>query len=151
MSDDPCDLNRFVEAQRNTYFSALSEIRDGRKRSHWMWYIFPQLSGLGSSSTAVLYGIKSVDEARAYLAHPVLGPRLLECGKAALGIENRTAREIFATPDDLKLRSCATLFAHVSTGDSVFHRLLDKYFDGVSDPMSINLIAFSARANLEAS
>jgi uncharacterized protein (DUF1810 family) len=105
-----------------------------------MWYIFPQLGGLGFSSTAKYYGIKGLDEARAYLAHPVLGPRLLECAEAAVGVEGRTAHEIFGSPDDLKLRSCATLFACVSPPGSVFERLLAKYYGGRRDDKTLRLL-----------
>ena len=108
------DLNRFVQAQENDYERALSEVRQGRKRSHWMWYIFPQFDGLGFSQTSKRYAIKSVAEAKAYLSHPVLGPRLLECFEAALSVEGQSAYEIFGSPDDMKLKSCATLFASVS-------------------------------------
>src|SRR6476469_7905064 len=117
--DDPHDLARFVEAQAGDYETALAEIRSGRKRSHWMWYIFPQIDGLAFSSTSKFYSIKSADEAKAYLAHPVLGPRLRECAAAFIGVEGRSAHDIFGSPDDLNLRSCATLFASVSPPDSV--------------------------------
>ena len=105
-SGDPYDLGRFLHAQEDDYERALSEIASGRKRSHWMWYIFPQLDGLAFSSTSKHYSIKGLDEARAYLDHPILGPRLLECAEAAVRVEGRTATEIFGSPDDLKLRSC---------------------------------------------
>lgn len=138
---DPFDLNRFVEEQQHDYAGALEEIRAGRKRGHWMWYIFPQYKGLGFSSTSQHYAIKSLDEATAYLAHPILGPHLVEISEALLKIENRTAHEIFGSPDDLKLRSCATLFASVSPADSVFHRVLTKYFAGEADAQTLQLIA----------
>jgi uncharacterized protein (DUF1810 family) len=138
--DDPHLLNRFVVAQEQDYEQALSEIRSGRKRSHWMWYIFPQIDGLGFSSTAKHYAIKSIDEAKAYMAHPVLGPRLVACAEAALGIEGRSATEIFGTPDDLKLRSCATLFAAVSPPGSVFERLLAKFYRGEPDTRTLQLL-----------
>jgi uncharacterized protein (DUF1810 family) len=130
---DPYDLDRFVQAQARTYEQALSEIRDGEKVSHWMWFIFPQLEGLAPnpSPTSRRYSIKSVAEAEAYLNHPVLGPRLRECAEATLAVEGRSAWAIFDSPDDLKLRSSATLFALVSPPGSVFHRLLDKYFGGI--------------------
>ena len=131
--DDPHDLSRFVVAQAEDYEQALAEIKGGRKRSHWIWYIFPQIEGLGFSSMSRRYAIKSLDEARAYLDHPVLGPRLVECAEAALGIEGRSAHNIFGSPDDLKLRSCATLFASVTPADSVFARLLDRFFEGNPD------------------
>lgn len=120
------DLNRFVQAQENDYERAISEVRQGRKRSHWMWYIFPQFNGLGFSQTSKRYAIKSVAEAKAYLGHSVLGPRLIECVEATLSVEGRSAYEIFGIPDHVKLKSCATLFAYVSPGGSVFDRLLDK-------------------------
>ena len=125
---DPYDLNRFVEAQEVNYSNALAELRAGQKRSHWMWYVFPQLAGLGHSAMSARYAIRSEEEARAYLDHPILGPRLIECAKAVLSIENRSAREIMGSPDDLKLESCAALFSHVSPEGSVFHLLLDKYY-----------------------
>ena len=124
--NDIYDLNRFVAAQQDDYERALSEITSGRKRSHWMWYIFPQFDGLALSPTSKHYSIKSVGEARAYLDHPVLGPRLLNCATVAVEIDGRTATEIFGSPDDLKLKSCATLFDCVSPPGSVFDRLLEK-------------------------
>ena len=129
-----------MEAQEGDYHQALSELRDGRKRSHWMWYIFPQYDGLGSSAMSKRYAIKSVAEAEAYLRHPVLGPRLHECAELLLAIEGRSAFEVFGVPDDMKLRSCATLFASVSPAGSVFERLLDKYFDGERDERTIRLL-----------
>jgi uncharacterized protein (DUF1810 family) len=137
---DPYDLARFVEAQERDYGHALAEITAGRKRSHWMWYVFPQFEGLGSSPTSRHFAIKSLDEAKAYLAHPVLGPRLVACAKTALEVEGRTAYEIFGSPDDVKLRSSATLFAAVTPAASVFHRLIDKYFDGQQDERTIELM-----------
>jgi uncharacterized protein (DUF1810 family) len=139
-SDDPYALTRFVRAQEKDYEQALSEIRNGRKRTHWMWYIFPQFDGLAFSSTSKYYSIKSVAEAKAYLAHPLLGPRLLECAEAAVRVEGRSATDIFGTPDDLKLRSCATLFACVSPRDSVFDRLLAKYYRGERDDRTLQLL-----------
>jgi uncharacterized protein (DUF1810 family) len=106
-----------------------------------MWYIFPQFDGLGMSPTSRQYSVKSLAEARAFLSHPVLGPRLLECAEAALAVDGRTAEEIFGYPDDMKLRSCATLFAAVSPTDSVFHRIIDKYFHGEADAKTLRLIA----------
>jgi uncharacterized protein (DUF1810 family) len=142
MSDtsDPFNLARFVEAQTDDYEQALAEIQSGRKRSHWMWYIFPQLAGLGYSSTAQFYGIQSLDEARAYLAHPILGPRLLTCAEAAVGVEGRSAEAIFGTPDWMKLHSCATLFAQVAEPGSVFERLLTKFYSGVRDHRTLELL-----------
>ena len=139
-SSDPFDLNRFVAAQVNDYADALAEVTAGRKTSHWMWYVFPQLAGLGHSAMATRYAVRTVAEATAYLAHPVLGPRLVACAKAALAVEGRSATQIFGTPDDLKLRSCATLFAHVSPAGSVFHRLLAQYFAGEPDAQTLRLI-----------
>jgi uncharacterized protein (DUF1810 family) len=140
MPADPYDLARFVHAQEGVYDEALAEVRSGRKRSHWMWFIFPQLAGLGSSPTSQHYAITSLAEARAYLAHPLLGPRLVACAEALL-VQGRTAREVFGSPDDLKLRSCATLFAAVSPQGSVFHRLLDRFFDGAADQRTLDLLA----------
>ena len=139
-SNDPHDLNRFVLAQENDYAPALAEIRSGRKRTHWMWYIFPQLDGLGFSSSARRYAIRGLDEARAYLEHPVLGPRLVECAEAVLAVQGRSVREIFGTPDDLKLRSCVTLFAELSPAGSVFRRVLEVYFGGEADGMTLRLL-----------
>jgi uncharacterized protein (DUF1810 family) len=138
--EDPYDLRRFVEAQKGHYERALAEIRAGEKRSHWMWYIFPQLSGLGSSPTSQKYSLGSLGEAEAYLAHPVLGPRLLECARAALAVPGYSANDIFGSPDDWKLRSSATLFALVSPAGSVFQQLLEKYFRGERDPKTLELL-----------
>lgn len=140
MAGDPHDLIRFVAAQMDDYERALAEIRGGRKRSHWMWYIFPQYDGLGSSSTAKRYAIRSVAEAEAYLRHPVLGPRLVECAEAVVGVEGASAHEIFGSPDDLKLRSSATLFARVSPPGSVFERLLHKYYPAGPDRETLRLL-----------
>jgi uncharacterized protein (DUF1810 family) len=145
-ADDPHDLARFVEAQAGDYETALAEIRAGRKRSHWMWYIFPQIDGLGFSSMARRYAIKSLDEARAYLDYPVLGPRLVEITEAALAVEGRSAHEIFGSPDDMKLRSCATLFARAASEGSVFSRLLDRFFDGEPDVRTLELLGEAAGA-----
>ena len=131
-NDDPFDLERFVHAQAANFDDALAELRAGRKRSHWMWYVFPQIAGLGSSSMAQRYAIQSLDEARAYLAHPVLGPRLRQVSEAVVAVPDRnvTALEIMGRPDDMKLFSSMTLFAHVSAPGSVFHRVLEHYFGG---------------------
>jgi uncharacterized protein (DUF1810 family) len=137
---DPHSLNRFVQAQEDDYEQALSEIRSGRKRSHWIWYIFPQFDGLGFSSTSKRYAIKTVEEAKAYLGHPILGPRLIECTLAVLQVEGRSAFEIFGSPDDMKLRSCATLFACMSPDGSVFDRLLGKYYEGERDKKTVHLL-----------
>lgn len=129
-----------MEAQTAGFDDALNEIRRGRKVTHWMWYVFPQIDGLGFSPMARRYAITHLDEARDYLAHPVLGPRLRQCAEAALSVEGRSAREIFGAPDDLKLRSSATLFAQVSPPDSVFHQLLTKYFEGQPDSKTLDLL-----------
>jgi uncharacterized protein (DUF1810 family) len=139
-TNDPFDLNRFVRAQDDNYDEALTEIVSGRKRTHWMWYIFPQLDGLAFSSTSKRYAIKSLDEARAYLEHPILGPRLQECAEAVLRVEGRSATAIFGSPDDLKLRSCATLFASVLPHGSAFDRLIDKYYGGQRDGKTLRLL-----------
>jgi uncharacterized protein (DUF1810 family) len=132
LPDDPYDLERFVRAQAPDYARALSELRAGQKRSHWMWYVFPQIEGLGGSAMSRRYSIKSEAEARAYLDHALLGARLRECFAAVQKLDGRSATEIFGSPDDLKLRSSATLFAAVS-GESLFADVLQKYFDGEHD------------------
>jgi uncharacterized protein (DUF1810 family) len=141
--DDPYDLHRFVRAQENDYAQALSEITSGRKRSHWIWYIFPQIDGLAFSATSKHYAIKSIAEAKAYLAHPVLGPRLIKCAEATVRIEDRSATEIFGSPDDMKVRSCATLFASVSPAGSVFDRLLQKYYRNERDGKTLRLLGIA--------
>ena len=143
---DPHDLQRFVRTQESDYARALSEITAGSKQTHWMWYVFPQLDGLAFSATAQRYAIKGIEEARAYLAHPVLGPRLAACAEAALRVEGRTALEIFGSPDDLKLRSCATLFAQVSPAGSVFDRLLDRFYGGERDARTLQLLGVAPDA-----
>lgn len=132
----PRDLKRFVDAQNPVYERVLAELKAGRKRSHWSWFIFPQLAGLGSSSMAARYAISSLDEARAYLAHPVLGPRLVECVGLVNAVEGRSAETILGYPDDLKFRSCVTLFREAS-GDPVFQAALDKFFDGAPDALTM--------------
>jgi trans-aconitate 2-methyltransferase len=139
-STDQYGLRRFVEAQEGVYGHALSEVRRGRKNTHWMWYIFPQLVGLGSSAASKRFAIRSLEQAEAYLAHPVLGPRLVECCEAALAVEGRSACEIFGCPDEMKLRSCATLFACVSPPGSVFEKVLAKYFRGEPDEKTLRLL-----------
>ena len=119
---DPFDLERFIHAQEGVYGQAVRELRNGQKESHWMWFIFPQIDGLGSSSTARHYAIKSLEEAKAYLAHPVIGARAKECCEAILAVKGKTASEIFDFPDDLKLKSSMTLFAVAEKGDSIFSR-----------------------------
>lgn len=135
MSHDPDRLQRFVDAQNegNTYERALAELRAGRKRSHWIWFVFPQIAGLGRSPTAVAYAISSLSEASAYLAHPVLGPRLLQCTRALTQIAAASAGEILGDIDAMKLRSSMTLFAHAAPHEPLFQQVLDRYFDGVAD------------------
>jgi uncharacterized protein (DUF1810 family) len=138
--EDRYDLNRFVEAQDGVYERALAELKRSQKRSHWMWFIFPQIDGLGRSSTAKFYAIKSAAEAKAYLNHPVLGPRLIECSKVLLQSKGLSASDIFGFPDDLKLRSSMTLFANVSEPDSVFTHVLGQYFEGQLDLQTLELL-----------
>ncbi|RUP04029.1 MAG: DUF1810 domain-containing protein [Mycobacterium sp.] len=132
------DLQRFVDAQARVYDAVLDELRAGRKRSHWMWFVFPQLRGLGSSPTADHYGIASLAEARAYLDHAVLGPRLRECVRLVNEIEGRSAEQIFGWPDNLKLRSSVTLFARATENNRDFLALLDKYYGGEQDPLTLS-------------
>lgn len=141
------DLGRFLQAQDGVYPRALAELRAGRKRTHWMWFIFPQLAGLGASEMARRYAIQGPDEAKAYLDHHVLGPRLIECAEAVLAVADRSALEILGSPDDLKLRSCATLFAQVSPAGSVFHRLLEKYFAGEPDSVTLKLLSGESKSD----
>lgn len=133
-------LQRFILAQQSDYTTALSEIKNGRKQSHWMWYIFPQIAGLGFSEMAQRYAIKDLQEAAEYLDHPVLGARLSEISNALLFIENKSANEIFGKPDDMKLKSSMTLFSKVPGADPVFAKVLDKYFDGTADLKTIELL-----------
>lgn len=133
-------LQRFVTAQQPVYEQVLGELRAGRKRTHWMWFIFPQIAGLGRSATSVEYAISSLAEAAAYLAHPVLGPRLRECSAVLLRLEKRTAAAIFGSPDDAKLRSSLTLFAQVPGADPVFGACLEKYFGGAPDPRTLSRV-----------
>ena len=134
------DLSRFVEAQRADYAQALAELANGRKTTHWMWYIFPQLVGLGQRAMSRKYAIAGLEEARAYLAHELLGPRLTACAEALLAVNGRTVTEILGTPDDTKLRSCATLFAAVTPAGSVFVRLLEKYHGGQRDDRTLHAL-----------
>lgn len=131
------DLQRFVDAQAPVYDAVLAELRAGRKCSHWMWFIFPQIAGLGRSAMALRYAIASLGEAKAYLAHPLLGARLRECSALVAAIEGRTANAIFAYPDDLKFHSSMTLFAQASPADTVFQACLDKYFGGAPDAATL--------------
>lgn len=137
---DPFDLQRFVSAQAGIYLQALGELRSGQKRGHWMWFVFPQIDGLGNSETARFYSIKSAEEAVAYLQHPTLGPRLTECCDGFLAVPDKTAREIFGFPDDLKLRSSMTLFMAVSPPDSVFSRVVAKHFESRLDQRTLDLL-----------
>lgn len=134
---DPFNLERFVDAQTPVYERVRRELRTGRKESHWMWFIFPQIAGLGQSAMSIRFAIASLNEAKAYLAHPVLGPRLRECARLALDVEGRTAREIFGPIDEMKFRSSMTLFARAAPEDDLFQRCLDKYFAGRADPATV--------------
>ena len=140
--DDRYDLERFVAAQDagQTYQQAVTELRQGRKTSHWMWFVFPQIAGLGSSPASRKYAISSLAEARAYLAHPVLGPRLEECAVIVCGIQGRSAEQILGGIDAVKLRSSATLFARADPATQVFRRVLDQYFGGEADPATEALV-----------
>lgn len=140
-SPDPFDLRRFIDAQEPDYARALAELRAGHKRTHWMWYIFPQYDGLGRSSMSRMYSIKSTAEAKAYLDDPILGPRLIECAEAMLAVPRRSAHDILGSPDDTKLHSSATLFAFVSAPGSVFERVLARFFGGAQDPATLGLIS----------
>jgi uncharacterized protein (DUF1810 family) len=139
MSGDPFGLSRFVDAQAGSYERALAELRRGRKTSHWMWYVFPQLAGLGRSPTAQLYAIGSLSEARAYLAHPLLGPRLRECA-AVVAAAAPGAEDIFGGVDAMKLRSSMTLFLRAAPDEPVFHDVLDRHFAGAPDPMTDGML-----------
>jgi uncharacterized protein (DUF1810 family) len=132
-------LERFIDAQAAVYDQVQTELAAGRKTSHWMWFIFPQLRGLGRSSMAQLYGIANLHEARAYVDHPVLGPRLIECARLVLAIRGRTVHQIFGSPDDLKLRSCMTLFELAASEETVFGEVLDRYYGGVRDQATLDL------------
>jgi uncharacterized protein (DUF1810 family) len=134
--EDPYNLERFVAAQNagGTYERAVAELRAGRKTSHWMWFVFPQIAGLGQSQMSRTYAISSLDEARAYLRHPVLGPRLIECARIVANARAGSAEQIFGGIDTQKLRSCMTLFLRAEPGEPVFKQVLDRYFDGRPDP-----------------
>jgi uncharacterized protein (DUF1810 family) len=138
--DEPFDLQRFIDAQNGVYDEALAELRAGAKRSHWMWFIFPQVAGLGFSAMARRYAIASRLEAQAYLAHPILGPRLIACTRAVCRIEGRSAHQIFGSPDDLKFRSSMTLFAAIAE-DGFFAEALQKYFGGRPDEATLQGLA----------
>jgi len=136
-ASDPFDLRRFVDAQAAVYGHVVDELRHGRKRSHWMWFVFPQLRGLGGSPMAARYGISSLEEARAYLRHDVLGPRLHECARLVNQVEGRAIGAIFGSPDDLKLCSSMTLFARATDDNQDFVALLDKYYGGSEDQLTL--------------
>jgi uncharacterized protein (DUF1810 family) len=137
---DPYDLKRFLDAQAGAIDAVRAELGRGRKASHWMWFVFPQIRGLGSSAMAQRYAISSLDEARAYAAHPVLGARLVECAALVLAVETRSVREIFGTPDDLKFHSSMTLFARAAPDEPVWRRALEKFFAGREDAATLKRI-----------
>ena len=135
------DLKRFLDAQENTYPEALAELKAGEKRTHWIWFVFPQVAGLGNSPMAIRYAINSREEAQDYLGHPVLGIRLRECASALLGVQGRTANEIMGFPDDLKLKSSMTLFAALSNADPAFRQVLGHYYQGEQDDKTLQILA----------
>ncbi|NEQ35984.1 MAG: DUF1810 domain-containing protein [Okeania sp. SIO3I5] len=137
---DPHDLNRFISAQDKIYETVIKELKNGKKQTHWMWYIFPQIDGLGTSPTSKHYAIKSIEEAQEYLNHPVLGKRLLECAEIVIALEGKSISEIFGFPDDLKLKSSMTLFAHVAKPSSIFARIIDKYFEKKKDVKTLYIL-----------
>lgn len=138
---DVYNLHRFLDAQEGVYDTVLNELRAGRKSSHWIWFIFPQIAGLGRSGTAQQFSIASLDEAKAYLQHPTLGPRLRECTQLVLDVNGRSAEEIFGYPDYLKFRSCMTLFLTAGTDNTIFNDALLKYFDGKPDQLTLDILA----------
>lgn len=138
--EDQYKLTRFLEAQNQVYLTALDEVRNGRKQIHWMWFVFPQLKGLGKSTTAEYYGIAGIDEAAAYLKHPVLGRHLVQISSVLLALNGFTAYEIFGSPDDMKLHSSMTLFSRVENANPVFKKVLDKLFEGKEDRQTLNLL-----------
>lgn len=140
LMNDKIELTRFLDAQNQLYLTALSEIKSGQKQSHWMWFIFPQLKGLGRSETAKFYGINTIEEATAFLEHPVLGKHLVQISIELLNIDGRTANDIFGDPDDIKLRSSMTLFANVPNADPAFQNVIDKYFNSLQDKLTLELL-----------
>ena len=144
-ASDLFDLQRFVDAQERVYPTVLDELRAGRKRSHWIWFVFPQIAGLGSSARRARYAVSSLDEARAYLRHDVLGPRLRECVRLVNVVEDRAIGEIFRSPDDLKVRSSMTLFAHATEDNRDFVELLARYYDGNEDPLTLQRLSQACR------
>lgn len=137
---DPFTLQRFVDAQDRVYAAVLDELRRGRKETHWMWFVFPQLAGLGHSPMAQRFALSGLAEARTYLAHPILGPRLIECTEAVNSVGGRSAHDIFSSPDDVKFRSSMTLFSKTSSAGNVFERALRLYFDGKEDRRTLDLL-----------
>jgi uncharacterized protein (DUF1810 family) len=139
-ASDPFDLQRFVRAQEGVYETALVELQHGQKRSHWMWFVFPQIEGLGHSETARYFAVTSLEEARQYLRHPVLGRRLAECAQTLLAVSGRSASQIFGYPDDLKLKSSMTLFAQAAGPGSVYEQVLDRYFGSEADDRTLQIL-----------
>ena len=139
-SNDRFNLKRFTDARTEEYKNVLTQLRHGQKRTCWMWFIFPQIEGMGSSPNAIKYAIKSLEEARQFLDHPVLGPRLLECAEMVMTVKGRTALQILGSPDDMKLQSSMTLFSYVAGPGAVFDRVLDKYFNGERDIRTLQLL-----------
>ena len=137
---DNIELIKFLDAQNQVYLKALSEIKKGKKTTHWMWYIFPQIKGLGSSETAQYYAIKDLNEATAYLKHPILGKHLIKIAQELYNLKGKTVTQILGTPDDMKLRSCMTLFANVKNANPLFNNVLEKYFNGVPDELTLHLL-----------
>jgi uncharacterized protein (DUF1810 family) len=136
-ADDPFNLQRFVDAQAPVYAQVLQELAAGRKQSHWMWFVFPQIAGLGLSSTSVFYAISSLDEVKAYVAHPILGPRLVECAGLVFAVNGKTARQVFGAVDEAKFRSSMTLFVSAAPDERTFRQCLEKYFAGAPDPATL--------------
>ena len=139
-NNDKFNLSRFEEAQEDVYEQVVLELQSGQKRTHWMWFIFPQIHGLGQSSTSIFYAIKSEEEAKAYLNHPILGKRLVQCVNTILAINGLTSMTIFGSIDNQKLRSSMTLFASISDKNSLFHQVLVKYFNGNEDTQTLKLL-----------
>lgn len=139
------NLERFVVAQKAVFQSALTEIQHGRKQGHWMWYVFPQIQGLGFTETSTFYGLQDLDEAAAYLQHRILGPRLVLISNVLLEIDRNDAYQIFGSPDDLKLKSCMTLFASVPGADPVFDRVLLKFYNGLKDHKTLRILAMQQK------
>ncbi len=140
MTADPHNLNRFISAQDSIYSQVIAELKNGHKQSHWMWFIFPQIDGLGHSEIAKKYAIKSKEEAVAYLNHPILGQRLIECSEILLAIKSRSAADIFGYPDDLKLKSSMALFADIENANPVFDQIIDQFFAGDKDGKTLNIM-----------